>query len=243
MLAAGPAGAQEPAAVRHSIALDAGRIQPFERHYDVVVYRADTAGIIGERHVRLEAARYGGNPAWLLIERRSGSVPAVESLYVTADARPIHWSSWLGAARLGAVFVRDTLLGATTVGNAKQNLAVAAPPDLLVSAPMVELVLGLLPLRHDWRDSATVLVAGSATHEVVPAEIVALGEESLIMDSAVVRPSRVVALRTERRSALYWLDPESSVVLRMQQTVPAHVGQLLEYRLRPSAAAEPARVP
>lgn len=236
-VAAFEAGAQDSVVVRHLLALDLGRLAPFQRSYDIVVHRRDSSTTIGRRDISLQAAEFAGATGWLLVERRSGAVVAAESLFVAPDVRPVRWSSSLGSARLAAAFVGDTIMGATTVGSTKQNLLVAGRPDLLVSGAMVELVLGLSRLEHEWRDSAAVLSMGIASRDVVPVELVALGAEQLLMDSASTRQTIVVALRSEQRSALYWIDADTRAVLRMQQVLPPHVGILLEYRLRPPSLA------
>ena len=231
------ADAQDSVAVRHLLALDLGRVAPFRRSYDIIVHRRDSATTIGEREVSLEPSEFAGATGWLLVERRSGVVPSAESLFVAQDLRPVRWSSALGTARLATVFLGDTIMGAATIGTARQNLLVAGRPDLLVSGAMVELVLGLLPIEEDWRDSAAVLSMGIATRDVVPVELVAVGRELLLVDSISMRPTIVVALRSEQRSALYWVDTETRAVLRMLQVLPPHVGILLEYRIRPSSLA------
>lgn len=235
------ADAQDSLAVRHLLALDLGRIAPFRRSYDIIVHRRDSATTIGEREVSLEPSEFAGTTGWLLVERRTGAVPSAESLFVAQDLRPVRWSSALGVARLAAVFLGDTIMGAATLGTVRQNLLVAGRPDLLVSGAMVELVLGLLPIEEEWSDSAAVLSMGIATRDVVPVELVAVGRELLPMDSVSVRPTIVVALRSEQRSALYWVDTDTRAVLRMQQVLPPHVGILLEYRLRPPSLAGPVR--
>ena len=226
------AEAQVSVAVRHLLALDPGRVAPFRRSYDIIVHRRDSATIIGEREVSLEPSEFAGATGWLLVERRSGVVPATESLFVAQDLRPLRWSSTQGAARLAAAFLGDTIMGATTLGTSKQNLLVVGRPDLLVSGAMVEFALGLLPLQEEWRDSAAVLSMGIATRDVTPVELVAVGLEDLLVDSVTVRPTVVVALRSELRSTLYWVDTQTRAVLRMQQVLPPHVGVLLEYRGR-----------
>lgn len=233
------AGAQDSAVVRRVPALDLSRLAPFERRYDVIAYQGDSAVSIGTRHLRLDAGTHAGNSGWWLVERRTGSVAAVESLFVAPDVRPVLWSSWLGPARLAAVFVGDTIMGATAAGSFRQNLLVTGRPDLLVSGAMVELVLPLLPLAHGWRDSAAVLAATLTQRTVLPAELVLLGDEIVIMDALDERASRVIALRTENRSVLYWVDVRTGELLRMQQALPGHTGSLLEYRLRRADATQP----
>jgi len=232
LLAAGPSGAQDSIQVRHLLALNVSRLAPFHRTYDIIVHHEGVDTVIGTREVMLEPSELAGAGGWLLVERRSGSVPAADSLFLAPDARPVRWSSVVGAARLAAAFIGDTLVGATTVGSAKVNLLLAGRPDLLVSGSMVELVLGLLPLDADWRDSAAVLAADVSRRVVVPVELTMLGPDEVRMDDLTSRPALVVSLRSERQSVLYWVDAESGAVLRMQQLLPPHVGSLLEYRLR-----------
>lgn len=226
------AAAQDSLAIRHLLALDVARLTPFHRAYDIVVHRGDTTTVIGGRLVRLESALYAGAPAWLLTESRTGTVVASESLYVAPDGRPVHWASTVGPARLAVAFVGDSMLGATTVGGFKQNLVVRGQPDLLVSASMLELALGLLPLGDAWRDSAAVLHLAPTARAVTPVELLVLGAERVLLDSIVARNSHVVAVRAEDRSILYWVDAATGAVLRMQQRLPAHVGSVLEYRFR-----------
>lgn len=235
----GGAEAQDTIPVRHLLALNVARLEPFRRSYDIIVHRRDSSVNIGSRDVSLEQAELAGTAVWLLVERRTGAVAAAESVFVAPDVRPMRWASSVGPARLAAAFVGDTIMGATTVGSARQNLRIMSRPDLLLSSAMVELVLGLLPLEDQWRDSAAVLALGVAGQTIVPVELTVLGAEELQMDSATTRPTSVVALRSEQRSVLYWVDIQTGAVLRMQQLLPPHVGTLLEYRIRLAAYAPP----
>lgn len=235
----GRADAQDTIPVRHLLALNVARLEPFRRSYDIIVYQRDSSVIIGSRDVSLEQSELAGTAGWLLVERRTGAVPAAESVFVAPDVRPVRWSSSVGPARLAAAFVGDTIMGATTVGSARQNIRIVGRPDLLLSGAMVELALGLLPLHDQWRDSAAVIALGLAGQAVVPVELTMLGSEELQMDSVSTRATSVVALRSEQRSVLYWVDAESGAVLRMQQVLPPHVGTLLEYRIRPSVIVAP----
>jgi hypothetical protein len=233
------AAGQDSVAVRHLLPLDIGRVTPFARAYDVVVYRGDTATVIGTRNVTLDTGSYAGSPAWLLTEHRTGRVPAAESLYFAWDMRPLYISSWVGPARMAAAFVGDSILGATTVAGTKQNLLLVGRPDLLVSGAMVEMLLALLPLEDRWRDSAAVMSVGLGSSGVHPAELIMLGWESVILDSATARRAKVVALRTAERSSLYWVDDSDGAVLRAHQVLHGHTGSVLEYRARLSAAVAP----
>lgn len=227
------------AVVRHVLALDVSKVQPFRRTFDMIVQSRDSTVTIGQREVALGSAAYAGAPAWLLIETRTGLVPAIESLYVAADMRPLHWSSILGAARLGVEFVGDSIYGATSAPGGRRNIVLAGRPDLVASTPMIEALLPLLPLSAQWTDSVGVLAVDVASSVVIPAELAVIGEEELQIDSASVRPNWVVVLRAESRNVLFWVDKETGAVQRVQQTLPAHVGMLMEYRMRRDSAQAP----
>jgi hypothetical protein len=185
--------------------------------------------------VTLSPATYAGNPAWLLVEIRTGIVPAVETVYVAPDMRPLHWYATQGGATLGATFVGDTVFGAVSGPAGKQNLILAGRSDLLVSQALIESLLPLLPLTPEWTDSANVLIVDVTSASVIPVEFSVIGEESVLVDSALARATWVVALRADARSILFWIDKESGEVYRAQQALPTHVGSLLEYRRRPDA--------
>jgi len=232
------------AVARHLLALDISRVQPFARTYDMIVRARDSSIMIGQREIVLKPGGYSDAPAWLIVETRSGVVPAVESLYVAPDLRPLHWSSTLGSARLGAEFVGDSVYGAATMGKSKQNIVVNGRPDLVVSGPMLETLLPLLPLRADWVDSVGVLGADLVANQVMSAELAVIGEEELPVDSSMSRPSWIVALRAGERHLLLWIDKETGAALRVRQPLPPHVGAELEYRLRrppPEAGSVPPR--
>lgn len=231
------------AVVRHVLPIDVSRVQPFRRAYEMTVYSGDSATTVGHRELQLMPATYAGNPAWLLVETRTGLVPAAESLFVSSDLRPLHWYSDLGRARLGVEFVGDTVFGAVSSPASKQSLVLPIRPDLLVSQAMVEMFLALLPLTPQWTDSAGVLSVDMGGGTVISAELSVIGEEELLVDSAVTRPSWVVALRADRRNVLFWVDKESGEVHRVQQPLPLHIGSLLEYRRRRDAAPVSATPP
>ena len=227
-------GAQDTtASYRHVLALDISRAKAWQRSYDIVIQGTDSSQVIGQRDVSFLPAQYGGNPVWLLVETRTGIVPAAESLYLAPDMRPVHWSSSLGAARLGAEFAGDSIFGATTTPAARHSLLLVGRPDLLVSMAMIEALLPMLPLAPGWADSAAVLTVDAASGAVLPAELSVVAEEEIRVDSVTMRPSWVVSVRAEEGSELLWVDKESGEILRVQQQLPAHVGRSMEYRRRP----------
>jgi len=217
---------------RHVLPVDTTRVQSFRRTYDMIVRTRDSSIVIGQREVSLATTTYASAPAWLLVETRSGIIAAAESLFVNPALRPLHWSSALGVARMGAEFVRDSIYGVVTTPTGKQNIVAAGPPDLLVSGPMIEALLPLLPLSSTWTDSVNVLSVDLAASRLMPAELAVVGEEDLLLESSTTRPAWVVALRSEDHHVLYWVDKADGSVLRTQQPLPSHVGIELEYRLR-----------
>jgi hypothetical protein len=235
----GAAAQDTTAGARHVLPIDASRFQPFRRTYDIVVHSPDSATVVGSREVVATAATYAGAQAWLVVETRTGLVPAAESLYLSPSLRPLHWSSIMGAARLGAEFVGDSVYGATSAFNGKQNIVLGSRRDLLVSVPMIEAVLPLLPLGTTWADSVGVLAVDLASSAIVGAELAVIGEEVFFVDSLTTRPAWVVALRAESRNVLFWVEKETGVVFRVQQPLPVHIGTLLEYRIRQEPTTAP----
>lgn len=228
--------AQDSVVARVGFQVDTTRLQPYRRLYDIVVQTRDSAVVIGQREIALSHATYAGNHAWLLVETRSGAVPASETLYVSSSMRPLQWNSVLGAARLGVTFVGDTIFGAVTAPSGRHNLIIAAHGRLLVSQAMAETLMPLLPLGISWSDSTGVLAIDLGGGSVIASELSVIGEEQVQLDSLVARPMWVVALRSESRSIFLWVDRETGEVHRVQQPLPSHVGYLIEYRRRASPA-------
>ena len=228
--------AQDTIAVpRHVLSLDLARLRPFTRSYDMVVHVGDSAQVIGQRDIAFSAAVYAGQPAWLMTETRTGIVPSFDSLFFAADMRPVHWSSALGRSRLGAEFSGDSVFGATITPAARRSIILVGRPDLLVSAAMIEVIAGLLPLGPQWSDSAALISVDAGDASVVPAELAVTGEEAAaVNDSTGGR--WILAIRTEHGQLQLWVEKAGGAVVHMEQTLPAHVGSRLEYRLRPLAA-------
>jgi hypothetical protein len=226
------------AAPRHVLALDLSRLQPFVRSYDMIVHVGDSAHVIGQRNVTLTTSLYGGQPAWLLTESRTGIVPSMDSLFLGLDLRPLHWSSELGRSRLGAEFSGDSIFGATVTPTARGSMILGSRPDVLVSTGMIETLVALLPLTTEWSDSAAVLAVDAGEAVLLPAELAVTGEAQLVEgDSASV--AWVIALRTERSQLQIWVEKSSGRVGRIEQQLPPHVGSSLEYRSRAVAVTSP----
>lgn len=237
-LSPGRATAQDTIAVhRHVLALDLTRVRPFARSYDMVVHVGDSAHVIGQRDVTFSESAYAGQPAWLLVETRTGLVPAQDSLYLAADMRPVHWSSELGKSRLSVEFSGDSAFGVTATPAARHNLILGSRPDLLVSTAMVEALVPLLPLAAGWSDSAAVLAVDAGDASVIPAELAIVGEEPAAVVGDTLSGAWLLAVRTERGEFQLWVERSTGQVSRIEQSLPAHVGSRLEFRPRTSQAS------
>jgi len=225
-------GAQDSALVaRHVLPIDVSRIRTFRHTYEMRVSTPESTVVIGFRTVSMDSAVYDGRPAWLLVETRSGVVPASDTVFLAPDLRPIHWSSHVGPAQLALEFVGDSVLGGIGSAAGRRNIVMRAPPDLVLSASAAEALLPLLPLDSLWRDSVTVVSADVSGLAVLPAELVVLGEEIVAVDTAAPRQAWVIGLRTETRNVVFWIEKGTGVVLKSQHPLPAHVGTVMEYRL------------
>lgn len=231
------AGQDTIATPRHVLALDVTRMHPFTRSYDMVVHVGDSAHVIGQRDVSVSEATYAGQPAWLLVETRTGIVPSIDTLFLAADIRPIHWSSELGKSRFGAEFSSDSIFGVTVTPSARRSLILGSRPDMLVSTAMIETIAGLLPLTPEWSDSAAVLAVDAGEATVIPAEMAITGSEPGI--SGDTSGTWIMAIRTERGQLQLWIEKATGQSVRVEQALPAHVGSRLEYRARMPAGAAP----
>jgi len=227
-----PARAQDSAlVVPHTLPFDVSRIRTFRHTYEMRVSSPESTVVIGFRTVSMDSAVYDGRPAWLIVETRSGAVPAVDTVFLAPDLRPIHWSSHIGPAQLALEFVGDSVLGGIGSVAGRRNILMRAPPDLLLSVSVAEALLPLLPLDSLSRDSVTVVSADVNGLAMLPAELVFLGEEIVAVDAFVPRQTWVIGLRTESRNIVFWIDKSTGVVVKSQHPLPPHVGTVMEYRL------------
>ncbi|MGH7637675.1 MAG: hypothetical protein ACREOK_08480 [Gemmatimonadaceae bacterium] len=217
---------------------DTMRIVPFQREYAMLAWVGDSTVPVGSRTIRLDAATHAGKPAWLIVETRTGAVPAAESLYVGPDFRPLQWSASLGTARLTLAFSRDSMFGGTTGPAGRQTIIQAGGPSLIVSIAMLEALFPAMDWTPYRSDSVSVLVVDHVSSTVTPAELAVIGE-----DSVDGRPAWIVVLRAPARSVLFWVDQQTGTLLRVQQLLPLNGASMLEYRPSPLAAQQPGAPP
>jgi hypothetical protein len=216
--------AQEVPVRAAGFVVDSTRLRSWDRSQDMIVHVGDSAVLIGRRRVTMSPTSAAGGPAWLMVESRTGAVPAAESLHVSGMLVPVRWTSQLGRSQLTFQFARDSAFGGTTGPGGRQSVIIPVPADLVVSTAMAEAVLSAAPLGPDWRDSISVLRIDHAGTGIVAGELVVIGEE---YEGA---PAWIVALRAGGKSVLFWIDRETGGLTRLQQLLPLHVGSMLEYR-------------
>jgi hypothetical protein len=234
LVASSATWAQDSAVVSAPVPLlgaDTTRIAPFQREYDMFVWIGDSVVSLGSRTVRLDSAVHAGAPVWLIIETRTGAVPAAESLYVGRSLRPVQWAASLGDARLTIAFGRDSIFGGTTGPGGRQTIILGGGPSLIVSTAMLEALFPVLQWTPYRSDSVQVLVVDHVSSIVMPAELAVIGE-----DSIAARAAWIVVLRAPARSVLFWIDQETGTLLRLQQPLLLSGASMLEYRLRANPA-------
>ena len=177
---------------------------------------------LGTRTVVVSDAMLGGNPGWLIVEARSGTVvPSVDSVYVArADLMPERWSATIGQSQLGASFTRDSVFGAVQGYQGRASFLLSVPANILLSAGMMERILELLPLREGYRAAAALLLVDGLTPRVVPAEIDVERSEPVTVANRAVDAWRV-ALRWGAMEQRLWIARDGSRVVRTEQALPS----------------------
>ena len=206
---------------------DTTRVAPFFREYDMLAWVGDSTVALGSRSIRLASVVHAGIPAWLIVETRTGAVPAAESLDVARSMRPAQWAGSVGNARVTVAFGRDSIFGGTTGPGGRQTIILAGGPSLIVSTAMLEALFPALHWTPYRSDSVQVLVIDHVASSVISAELAVIGE-----DSVDARAAWIAVLRAPARSVLFWIDQETGAVLRLQHPLPLNGASMLEYRLR-----------
>jgi hypothetical protein len=217
VLSANASGGQTPvvdstAPLQH-LHVNASTLAPGQFVYQTTLERDSGTAVLGFRTVSV---------TWLLLETRIGDgIPASDSLFAGfADLHPIHWSSTLGEARLGAEFRGDTLFGGTTAPAGRRSMIAAVPSGTLVNAAMLETILRLLPLQAGWEDSTTMLSVSLNGNVVLPARLAVIGEDRVRVPAGTF-DCWVVAVHADPARGLYWVTKRDPIVVRSSVDVPA----------------------
>ncbi|MFI5230022.1 MAG: hypothetical protein ACHQWU_13195 [Gemmatimonadales bacterium] len=206
----------------HRFRVSAGALPPGQFLYQTVLERDASTTPLGSRTVSTTLTPYGGVPAWLMLETRTGAgIPATDSLIAdSASLQPIHWNSTVGQARLGIEFRSDTAFGATTAPAGTRSIVAPMPAGTLVSPAMLETVLRLLPLGPGWRDSTTTLSVLLGATALLPTQLSVIGEDRVQVPAGSF-DCWVVSVRAASAHALYWVTKSDPIVVRSAIDVPS----------------------
>lgn len=221
-LSAISAGAQSlpPTTPAHQLHVDATALRPGQFVYQTTLEGAVATSVIGTRTVTVSATTYVGAPAWLLLETRTGSGGAVDSLLTDiANLHPVHWSSTLGEARVAAEFRGETMYAGLSSPAGRRSMMSAVPSSSLVSAAMLETVLRLVPLHMAWEDSATTLSVSLDGNTVLPTRLSVIGEDDVRVPAGQF-DCWVVAVHADTARGLYWVTKRDPMVVRSALDVP-----------------------
>jgi hypothetical protein len=208
--------------------IPAAVIAPGQYVYQTTLERNAGTSMLGTRTVSVSQTGYGGGPAWLLVETRSGDgIPAADSLFAgIVDLHPIHWSSTIGGARLAAEFRGDTVYGGTTAPPGRRTMVTTVPSGTLITSAMLETVLRLLPLQVGWEDSTTTLSISLNGNSVIPTRLSVIGEDRVRVPAGTY-DCWVVAVHADAGRGLYWVTKTDPIVVRSVLDVPAMGGAQL----------------
>ncbi len=226
-----PAVAQTPLAdtPRPTLRGDVRSLRPTELVYQTTMERDVSTILLGTRTVTVAPTMYGGGPAWLLLETRSGDgIPAIDSLVADLQTlRPIHWSSTLGRARVGAEFRGDSAFGGLSAPATRRSIVVSTPPGTLVSSPMLETELRLFPLQPAWEDSTNTLAITLGGTVVLPTRISVIGEDNVRVPAGQFDCWVVSVHAGDTARGLYWVSKRDPIVVRSALDVPTMGGAQL----------------
>ncbi|HEY4131639.1 MAG TPA: hypothetical protein VGM50_13555, partial [Gemmatimonadaceae bacterium] len=202
---------------------------PGEFVYQTTI-ESDTRTIaLGTRTVTVSPMMYNGAPTWLLLETRAGDgIPALDSLVADMQTlHPIHWSSTLGRARLGAEFRGDSVFGGLIAPATRRSIVVSTPPGTLISSPMLETELRLLPLQAAWEDSTSTLAITLGGTTVLPTRMSVIGEDNVHVPAGQFDCWVVSVHAGDTARGLYWVSKRDPIVVRSSLDVPTMGGAQL----------------
>jgi len=208
--------------------IPAAVIAPGQFVYQTTLERNAGTTVLGTRTVSVSQTTYAGSPAWLLLETRVGDgIPAADSLFAgIADLHPIHWSSTLGGARLAAEFRGDTVFGATSSPAGRRSMVAVVPNGTMVSGPMLETVLRLIPFQAGWEDSTGTLSISLNGNVVLPTRLYVVSEDRVRVPAGTF-DCWVIAVHADPGRGLYWVTKQDPIVVRTALDVPTLGGAQL----------------
>jgi hypothetical protein len=225
-------GSGTPAGV---IAPPADSVGPFERPngallrpgsttYRLTLQRDGRIIPLGTRTVEVRESQLGGGPAWVIAERREGTVvPTSDSLWLTrADLAPERWVASIDRTKMAASFSKDSVFGAIQSYEGRASFSSGVAVGALITPGMTERVIELLPLQVGYHALASLLLLDTGTPRTVPAELLVEREERAHVGSRDV-DAWVVLLRAGSMEERFWVSKSERRVVRTEQHSAAGV--------------------
>lgn len=199
--------------------VDGNRLRAGAASYRLTLVRAAGPSDLGTRTVEVSEASLGGTPAWLVVERRSGTaVPTADSLWLSrAELAPLRWVAAVDRTQLAASFARDSVFGAVQNYAGRSSFAAGVLPGVLVTAGMTEKIVELLPLGAGYRAVASLLLIDTGTPRALPAELTVEREERTRTATGEM-DCWVVHLRAGAMEEWLWVEKSRRTVVRTEQT-------------------------
>jgi len=186
--------------------------------YRLTLRRDGTSTPLGTRTIDVSESQLGGTAAWLIAERREGTVvPTSDSLWLTrGELAPERWVASIDRTQMAASFSKDSVFGAIQSYQGRASFSSAVTSGSLITPGMTERVLELLPLGTGYHALATLLLLHSGTPRTLPAELIVEREERVRIGSGDV-DCRVVLLRAGSIEERFWVSKSDRRVVRIEQ--------------------------
>jgi hypothetical protein len=229
-LSAGTLAAQEPDSTPEGVtAPGADTLMPFIRppgasmragHWSYHLSRQinGVTTSLGTRAVDVTETQLAGAPAWLIAERRVGTVvPTSDSLWLARESLvPLRWLASIDRTRLAASFTADSVYGALQGYRGRSSFVAPVPADALITPGMVERIVELLPIGTGYAASASLLLLDRGTPRVLPAVIVVEREER-VRAAGRDLDCWVVAVSAGSMAERLWVAKQDRRVVRTEQ--------------------------
>ena len=219
-------GSSTPAGL---VAPPADSVGPFERPdgsllhpgasvFRLTLQRDGRTTPLGTRTVEVSESQLGGTAAWVIAERREGTVvPTSDSLWLSrTELAPERWVASIDRTKMAASFSRDSVFGAIQSYEGRSSFSSAVAPGALITPGMTERIIELLPLQVGYHALASLLLLDTGTPRTLPAELMVEREERAHVGSRDV-DAWVVLLRAGAIEERLWVSKSDRRVVRTEQ--------------------------
>jgi hypothetical protein len=225
-------GSSTPAGV---VAPPADSVGPFERPdgsslrpgvsiFRLTLQRDGRTMPLGTRTVEVSESQLGGATAWVIAERREGTVvPTSDSLWLTrAELAPERWVASIDRTKMAASFSKDSVFGAIQSYEGRSSFSSGVAPGAFITPGMTERVIELLPLTAGYHALASLLLLDTGTPRTLPAELIVEREERAHVGTRDV-DAWVVLLCAGAIEERLWVSKSDRRVVRTEQRTGAGV--------------------